>query len=308
MSNLPAYERERTADLDRAILPMKFIEDLYMVLLSFDADFITPDDLSFLITDEILSPQTIDNIYIREYNSWKNHSPQNKFSILLLHDCDGAPYNTVRFLKYENSLGIKSTTSLYVTDFDSDEANPFPLDYPKLVALQDAGFCFTYHWNHAGNANFDPTRYWRFFDRDVEFLRAKGLRIDYYSSHGRKRTKEGKCNHEFFCPSMARNKLLSTHNRYRIIGLSYSDGGLARRPETSDIRDFLAQLRYGERHIILLHPCYYGARDETCAKNFFETHPFIKEYWDCFHAGDTTPYWRNLLKILSRKKAMSSLR
>lgn len=295
-------------DTQYAVFPLKFIEDLYKIFLYFNSEFITPDNLSFLITDEILFPQTIDNIYKREYNSWKKCSPQNKFSILLLHDCDEAPYNTIRFLEYEKSLGITSTTSLYVTHFDNDEEYPFPLDYSKLATLQDMGFCFTYHWNQVGNDNFDPTCYWSFFDDDVDFLRAKGLRINYYSSHGWKRSKQGKCNHDFFCPAMAKNKLLSTHNRYRIIGLSYSDGGFGSRPENSDIRKFLTQLTYGERHIILLHPCIYGAKDDTYAKKFFETHPFIKEYWHFFHAGDTTPYWKNVLKVLSRKKAMLSSR
>lgn len=301
-----ALEKNNIDDTKYAILPMKFIEDLYKIFFSFNAEFITPDDLSFLVTDEILNPQTIGNIYKREYISWKKYSPQNKFSILLLHDCDEAPYNTVRFLEYEKSLGIKSTTSIYVTHFDNDEEYSFPLDYPRLVQLQDEGFCFTYHWNHAGNDNFDPSCYWRFFDNDVDFLRSKGLRIDYYSSHGAKRSKEGKCNYDFFCPAKAKNKLLSTHNRYLIIGLDYSDGGFVSRPIQADIRNFLIRMTYGERHIILLHPCYYGARDETYAKKFFDTHSFIKEYWHFFHTGDTTPYWKNVLKVLSQKKSMLS--
>lgn len=306
MSNLPACEKERTADIDRAIFPMKFIEDICKILRSFNTQFITPDDLSFLITDEIQSPQTIGNIYQREYNSWKTSAPQDKISILLLHDCDAAPYNTIRFLEYENSLGIKSTTSLYVTYFGNNKEYLFPLDYPKLVQLQEEGFCFTYHWNHAGNKNFDSSRYWTFFDADVDFLRSKGLRIDYYSSHGGKKSTDGKYNYEFFCPSMAKNKLLSTHNYYEIIGLSYSDGGFINRPESVDIRNFLTQLTYGERHIILLHPCYYGAKDNTYARNFFETHSFVQEYWKYFHEGDTTPYWKTVLKTLSQKKAMLS--
>lgn len=297
-----------TYDTKCAIFPMKFMEDICKILLSFNAKFITPDDLSFLITDEILHEQTINTIYKREYISWKNHAPQNKFSILLLHDCDASAHNILRFLEYENSLGIKSTASVYVTHFDNDEEHLFPLDYPKLVKLQDAGFCFTYHWNQAGNDDFDPACFWRFFDSDVDFLRAKGLRIDYYSSHGWKKTKQGKCNHDFFCPGMAKNKLLSTHNRYEIIGMSYSDGAFGSRPERVDIRKFLAQLTYGERHIILLHPCFYGAKDDAHAKKFFESHPFVKEYWRYFQAGDTTPYWKDVLKALSRKKAMLSAR
>lgn len=293
-------------DTKYAVFPMKFIEDIYKILLLFNTEFITPDNLSFLITDEILHEQTINNIYKREYFSWKKQSPQNKISVLLLHDCDSAPHNTVHFLEYEKSLGIKSTVSLYVKYFDNNKEHFFPLDYPRLVQLQDAGFCFTYHWNHAGNDNFNPSCYWNFFDSDVDFLRSKGLRIDYYSSHGGKKSKAGKCNYDFFCPATAKNKLLSTHNRYEIIGLSYSDGGFGSRPESSDIRKFLLRLTYGERHIMLLHPCYYGAQCDTHAKNFFETHPFVREYWHHFHAGNTTPYWKDVLKALSRKKAMLS--
>lgn len=290
-------------DVEFAVFPMKFIEDIYRILLYFNAEFITPDDLSFLITDEILDEKAINNIYKREYISWKAHSQHNKLSILLLHDCDSAPHNTTRILEYENSLGIKSTTSLYVTFFGDNKEYLFPLDYPRLVQLQEAGFCFTYHWNQAGNKNFDSSRYWTFFDADVDFLRSKGLRIDYYSSHGGRKSKDGKHNYEFFCPSMAKNKLLSTHNYYEIIGLDYSDGGFGNRPESVDIRNFLARLTYGERHIVLLHPCYYGAKDETYARNFFETHPFVKEYWKHFHAGDTTPYWKTVLRTLSQKKS-----
>ena len=301
MVNLPAQE-SATFDTDYAILPMRFIEDLYKILLSFNAQFVTPDELSFLITDEIQSPKTIGNIYKREYASWQKKAPRNKFTILLLHDCDYSPHNTIHFLEYEKSLSIRSTTAVYVTEFNKNEEKPFPIDYSRLALFQQYGFCFSYHWNCATSKNFDPSHFWTFFDSDIDFLNSKGLEINYYSSHGAI-TREGqKNNHEFFPPARARHKLLSTHNRYAFMGLKYSDGAFEAKPEQSDIRNFLFKLAYGERHIILLHPCRYGAQNEDCAKKLFPTHPYIEEYWKLYRGGDTSPYWKEVLKALSLKK------
>lgn len=291
-------------DTKNTIFPMKFIEDLYKIFISFNVQTVTPDDLVFLITDEILNSETIDNIYQREYVLWKNCAPKNRITALLLHDCDSAPNNMINILEYEKSLSIKSTNSIYVTTFATNEEKAFPIDYEKLVQLQQHGFCFTYHWNHTGNDKFDPLRYWEFFDSDVEFLRSKGLTINYYSSHGGKKSKEGKYNYEYFCPEKANNKLLSTHNRYGIMGHWYSDGGFLNRPVETDIRNYLMSMLNGERYTMLLHPCYYGARDDTHAKQFFATHPFVKEYWDYFHSGNTAPYWKNVIKAFCQKKTM----
>lgn len=285
-----------------ALLPFQFIEDIYKIILSFDPNFLTPNDLPFLITDEIKDKNLVQNIYNREYIFWMNYASKLKIHYIILHDCDSAPDKSIRMLDYEASLSMKSTFSLYVTYFINGIETKFPINYEKLLELQTHGFCMTYHWNQVVSENFIPERYWELFDRDINFLRAKGFDITFYSSHGGRPSKEGKYNYEFYCPEKAVNTPLSTHNKYRIIGCNYSDGGITYRPHNSDIRNFLANLNYGMRHNILLHPCWYGAKDDTYAQNFFATHQYIKEYWDYYHAGDTSPYWKNVIKSLASKK------
>lgn len=289
-------EKIRCREEAAAILPESYLDELYSLLLASKGIFITPDMLDFNFPSNIVTPRRYSKMFSDEYASWQERADVQKISYVLLHDCDGAPFKSIKVLQKEEKLGIRSTLSVYATMGETGKRNPeiFPIDYEKLKYFQDQGFVISYHCNIATQPDFSPHKIWDMFNSDVDFLCSKGLDIRFYSPHGGPKSPEGKHNYEYFWAGHSRRRLISTHNPYAINGRYYSDGGLK---ASSDMRTFLQETLPGDRNLILLHPIYYGAKSEERAKKYFKTHGWIADYWQCVEKGNTADYWKETIKI-----------
>jgi len=292
-----------------AILPWQFYKELLQVLQILKCEFLTAHDLNFRADFSTITLESFNKAFDSEFHEWSKVARTDTAYYLLLHDCDSAPSSSIHMCEMEANMGIRSTLSVYARWMYKGEISIWPQDFSALKVLQDKGFAITYHCNAAGLyaemelSLFDRAMVFDDYDKDVDFLRAQGLDIRWYSGHGGVPSCEGIYNFQYFYPARVRNKMPSTHSFY---GLSankhYTDGAFP----AYDIRTFLKDSVFpGHRHNILIHPCYYHATDSTKARSYFDTHPFVKEYWELYENNNTELYWKDTRLNFLRKRLIS---
>lgn len=302
--NKQELERLPQAAITRGIFPWLFYKELLHVLQHFDAKFLTVHDLHATINYTNITPESFKHDLKQEYIEWLKVK-ENRTYFLLLHDCDSAPITSIEMLQIEAAVDIVSTLSVFARwpYRNKEDMYLFPINFTALRDLQDKGFTFTYHCNAAHLCKGDDHEVFTCYDEDVEYLRKQGLTITWYSAHGGHKNSMGKANNDYFYPAAVKNTMPSTHNKYALSASGYySDGAFNK---DSDIRVFLQNnVTLGNRHRLLIHPCYYGAVEDTYAQKYFESHPFVKEYWDLYHVNKTDIYWDDTIQNILNKKAL----
>lgn len=288
-----------------AMLPIRFITDLYQLLLeSRKLNFIDFSDLRFSTNADISTEDGLRAVYKEEYRNWRNQASASdrRITVLIQHDSDDGPKETEYLCTLESELGIKSTTAVFANKMGHDgRCSTYGIDYALLRRLQvERGMCFAYHCNAAELASYDSSRVASVFNSDIEFLENQGLVIKFFSPHGGVVGPDGRNNHSYYYPEFSRRRLLWTHNRFAPSGTRYSDGswlGRIRKLDSGlDLRGFLvSQLAKPNPHtnrlFMLIHPQYYFAIDSVAAEEHFPTNPWLREFWDLYSRGASAAFW-----------------
>lgn len=257
--------------------------------------------------------QDLKAAYREEVSLWRAQVAAREtpvIDIILMHDCDSGPKQTVHMCEYEAAQNIVSTTSLFTRRMINNELTPYPIDYDRLLATQKRGICFSYHSNAYQNARYDEAEMRRQFDEDVDDLSARGFAIDHFSPHGGPACPKGLNNNAFFYPAFAKKHLIWTHNRFGPYGERYSDGSLAPRlaagePTANLQARLVASMALNTRTFILLHPQYYFSETDERARSVFEASPWVRDFWHWHEKGQPEKYWEPLLEVLPNVRRRS---
>lgn len=277
------------------MLPFSYVQALLSHLAAQpDVRFLDFDDLAFPVEGGFSSKRELAEIYRREWRSYRRARRGSRgCDILLMHDCDAGPAETVQICRFEAGLGITSTAALFARTRRGDARADYPIDFDAMRRLQDeAGICIAYHCNAFHNADRDPERARALFEGDVRMLRDKGFRIRHFSAHGG----EWYGDNQVDWPALTRMPLIWTHNRMSPSGASYSDSALpkslARGSRNPDLKAFLqAELTRGNRLFLHMHPQYYFADSPAAAEPHFALNPWLEAVWN-HHSMDTMDeYW-----------------
>lgn len=211
--------------------------------------------------------------YPREWKRWKKElgevRSKQKIYVLLQHDVDSVPERTLRLLREEDALGLRSNVMIFRERVDRRHfvrtgevrVTPYEIDHEWLAHLEgQRGFVVAYHANAYERASFDREEAARIFEDDVAELRRR-FRIDFFSPHGGPPGPDGESNNSVGTPPSLSKSLRWVANRHTLrLDGGYSDGGInspKRDPVGRDPRDFVRLWRPGGRYRVLLHPQYY---------------------------------------------------
>lgn len=230
MASQPHISAVSAPPSSQSLLPLQFLEELYRILLSIEPVFLTCDDLDFsFLESPPANPTELQAAYRQEFANWLTSPRPICPHILILHDTDSGPVETLELCRLERSLGIVSTVSTYARcAYPPKGGCEYEIDFDALVEMQKAGFGITYHCNAASQVyRCAYGSVYANYDADVELLRSKGLRIDYYAAHGESQLPKKWQNMNFFYPAHVRYPLISTHSGYSCMWHAfYNDGAL----------------------------------------------------------------------------------
>ncbi len=286
------------------VLPVEYLLDLYDLLRQFPIDFMTGNDLVF----EEGSPATPEALNARlqsEYYGWYRaaraaHKPS---AILIFHDTDSGPEQTLDLCAREAERGLRSTVSILSHRMEKGALREYDINYGALCNLQQSGFCFTYHCNAWEMAGYDEAALPAVFENGVAWLEGKGLSIRHFSPHGGKPSPDGRNNNSFFYPAYTQRDLIWTHNRHGINGRQYSDGSLMNRlrkgDATLDLQAFLIEnITLARRIILLFHAQYYYTPNRKLVEEMTPLNPWLARYWKLYDKGNAKAYWKPLRRAL----------
>lgn len=295
-----------------AMLPFEFIAGFYETLVeSAKVRFIEFSELPFAPDTPLDTEAALLELFRNEFAAWKQQvsAQPPRFNMLIQHDSDDGPLETVYLCELEGELGIKSTTAVFARKIDvHGVTQDYEIDFERLKHLQETkGLCFAYHCNAAELAHYEEAKIANEFDSDVERLESKGLRIGFFSPHGGVSSAQGSNNHSYFYPGLSKRRLIWTHNRFAPSGQRYSDGSWIariRKPASGlDLRAYMlarlgAATPFRNRHILLLHPQYYFAKDSRAAEPHFAQNPWLEEFWELQARGLASNYWDSVREAL----------
>lgn len=238
---------------------------LHRLLSRGDVEFITYDDLRWQPNDDHT------NGYPLEWDRWRSDIKSgvvngNTVFVLIQHDIDSGPNETLDMLHMEYEYGIRSNTMLFNKWRGASECGQivdYPANFDIFSELQKFGFVFGYHCNAFHNNNFvaDENIY-KYFINDIIDLRKK-FDIRYFSPHGGK-TINGFGNATFDYLTETNFDVYHVHNGFSpSFNGSYSDGGLIKRlrndgQDNLDFYTWTDRLKPGGRYRILIHPQYFS--------------------------------------------------
>jgi hypothetical protein len=229
-----------------------------------DVEFITYDDLPWAA-----GADDYKRTFPREWTNWRKWlsarpERRRKVYVLIQHDTDSGPVHTLEMAKLEAQFGVRSSIMTFARRRvrpGPDGIEDYDIDWDGLRSLQAQGFAVGYHCNALHLAEFDAQRAPAAFARDVEALRERGLRIDFFSAHGGAASPEGLTNSSIDYPALTGSPLRWVATRFSVrFNQYFSDGGSSRQSgleRTARLRDFIADMQPGERYRILVHPQYY---------------------------------------------------
>lgn len=292
-----------------AVLPVDYLLDLFRVLKSSGAQFQTPDDLDFSALD-ITNEQTYRQSLGRELTDWIKANPtRSSPAVMLFHDCDSGPNETLALAEHEGTLGVRSTVALFARYLQQGVEREYPLDFARFSEVAASSrHCVAYHCNAWELVGYDESKLAAAVARDIAQLERAGLGVTCFSAHGGAPSPDGRNNASFFYPALLSRPLVWTHCGFGLSGTRYSDGGFKSRwlrgDATLDLRAFLlSKWNASHRLILLLHPQYYFATARPTVTRSAEVAPWVKEYWDLHEAGRASDYWSPLADALQASAA-----
>ena len=279
------------------MLPFSYVQALFRHLIAQRVRFLDFDDLAFPPDADLSRRDGLESAFRQE---WRDYRRQRRGAaecdILLMHDCDAGPAETVRMCALEAELGMTSTTALFAHWRRGTRRLAYPIDFAAMKRLQDeAGICVTYHCNAFYNADGDPELARRIFEDDIRFLEEKGLAIRHFSAHGSQQYGDN----TIYWPALIDRRLIWTHNGMSPVGAVYSDSALprslARGSPSPDLKRFLAvELARSNRLFVHMHPQYYFDETADAAEPYFAENRWLETVWNHHARGSMDEYWAPL--------------
>lgn len=286
-----------TRESPNAPLPFAFIA-------AFIARLSRRDDVQFITYDDLCWSDDLDyeHGYPVEWAAWKNGCKTGKIDaekihILLQHDTDGGPGETLRLANYEAERGVRSTIMTFVNWRGREylwesleelpELRPYSMDWQGLKELENKRFGIGYHCNAMHNAAFDADLAYELFASDIAALR-RNFSISYFSPHGGRRGPNGETNNSLNYPAVCGTDARWIYNRYapHFHG-AYSDGGLTARIAAGtavDPRIWLGSLQPGRRYRTLIYAQHYADNFKFVAADASTVAPWYLRFVELAHA------------------------
>lgn len=237
-----------------------------------DVEFITYDDMAWEDdTDHV-------NSFPEEWERWRQRvrgdkDMQKKVHVLIQHDTDSGPAETLAMARLEAAFGVRSSIMTFARRplrVGEPEIETYRIDWDGLQSLVRQGFVVGYHCNALHLACFDEAHAPQAFTEDLVDLAHRGFRIDYFTAHGGPSSPTGVGNSGIDYPGLTGSRVRWVNTRYspRFDGY-FSDGGKGSNrsgvDRFSDLREFVAGMRPGGRYRILIHAQYFEPIDLQAA-------------------------------------------
>ena len=237
-----------------------------------DVEFITYDDMQWEDdTDHV-------NSFPGEWDRWRKRvrgdkGMQDKVHVLIQHDTDSGPAETLAMARLEAAFGVRSSIMTFARRplrVGEPAIEDYRIDWDGLQALVRQGFVVGYHCNALHLACFDEARAPQAFTDDVADLSRRGFRIDYFTAHGGPSSPTGAGNSAVDYPGLTGSRVRWVNTRFspRFDGY-FSDGGKGSNrsgvERFGDLREFVAGMRPGGRYRILIHAQYFEPFDLQAA-------------------------------------------
>ena len=237
-----------------------------------DVEFMTYDDMPWEDdTDHI-------NSFPKEWERWRQRlradkDMQKKVHVLIQHDTDSGPAETLAMARMEAAFGVRSSIMTFARRplrVGEPEIETYRIDWDGLQSLVRQGFVVGYHCNALHLACFDEAHAPQAFTDDLVDLSHRGFRIDYFTAHGGPSSPTGVGNSGIDYPGLTGSSVRWVNTRYspRFDGY-FSDGGKGSNrsgvDRFSDLREFVAGMRPGGRYRILIHAQYFEPIDLQAA-------------------------------------------
>ncbi len=239
-----------------------------------DVEYLTYRDLAWEDDNDYAAS------FPQEWKRWNQRvkgdaSMKRKVHLLIQHDTDSGPAETIRMAQLEAAYGARSSIMTFArlpVRMGEPETKPYGIDWEQLRDLQSRGFEIGYHCNAFHLTAFQPSGLAEAFEADVAALRAQGLTIDFFTVHGGRASPAGEINSSFDYPALTGTRLRWVNTRYSPrFEAYYSDGGtgngVSGQARQDCIAHFIAQMRPGRRYRLLVHSQYFsmaGIDDAVC--------------------------------------------
>lgn len=264
------------------------LEHYRKILLSLlergDVEFITYNDLCWQPRDDHRAG------YPAEWKAWREKLSRGLLSsekvyVLIQHDSDSGPYQTMEMIALEAEYGIPSSVMIFERwrgAREDGEIEDYPLDFDFLKRAESLGFCFGYHCNALHNCDFDRRRVFDYFSDDVYSL-SKKLNIQVFSAHGGA-VRDGVGNASFDYIKATRTRLKHVHNGATVrFNSTFSDGGFFKRlkenQDSVNVLKWCESLKPGGRYRLLIHPQYFSDENYVRVENIGEG--WYKDFTAC---------------------------
>ena len=246
----------------------------------FLATLLARGDVEFVTYDDLAWEDDFDHVnsFPGEWERWKRRvradkDMQKKVHVLIQHDTDSGPAETLAMARLEAAFGVRSSIMTFARRplrVGEPAIEDYAIDWDGLQSLAQQGFVVGYHCNALHLTNFDEERAPQAFDEDLVALARRGFRIDYFTAHGGASSPSGVGNSAIDYPALTGSRVRWVNTRFGARFDGYiSDGGkgsnLSGVKRFSDLRDFVAGMRPGKRYRILVHAQYFEPTDMRSA-------------------------------------------
>jgi hypothetical protein len=256
--------------------------------------------------------------YPSEKDRWERYLKKNiaeryKIHVLIQHDVDASPENTMNLIKYEKDKNIKSNIMIFnrktirTNDPNNVLYGDYELDFDLLKECEKNGFIIGYHCNAYERSKYNLNEAKEIFTNDINEL-SKKFKIKYFSAHGGQWNFDRTLNNKNIeVPDELKSKLIWVHNGAApFFNKTFSDGGIRSYYHVDqnkrDLRQFIGSMRFGDRCRILTHPQYYS-------EHFKELELLLKSSWyrpvlDSYRKNQSEISWLETKKYINVLKSI----
>ena len=175
--------------------------------------------------------------------------------VVLQHDADQQPNKTIDLMKFEEQLGVVSS-SYFFKEQNFDTQKKYILDIDELKTLEGKGFEIGYHLNGYELADYDEKKAWDIIAADLAYF-AREFNLKTFVPHGGHPSTSGINNDNIPYKGPLRKYSWCYNGRGFVQNESWSDGNIYFE-NLEDPRVVASRLRKGQRARFLMHPQYYG--------------------------------------------------
>lgn len=270
--------------------PLDYIKEFFL-FLDYNHKLIETNLYSDYNWNENYSPVSMYNSERLEFEKKKSNQ---KIYLNLQFDIDDKTEVLNELLKFLLDKKIKINIMIFNTHIDRFELAKNNLlvlknyEINQELLKKNKNIEVGYHTNCYELSKYNFKKAIDIFVKDLEVLRLKYDKINYFSPHGGVVCNQGYNNNHISIDEnfQITNNIRWVHNKRNLKwDGQYSDGGIAKRDEKNfkklNLKSFVQSWKLGKRYFLLLHPQYYGAdKINNNSKVKINKYQWYKEIWD----------------------------